>query len=117
MWRQNYAAPSRRTYRPTTQERGGMSLFPWNRSPYDRVEPDSLELIVQPGGALVDREWVVIERQRCAQQEETLRERAQEREAAARAATAEDEAKTTAQHETLKRELLQDLRDGGIIPS
>jgi hypothetical protein len=94
-----------------------MSLFPWSRSPYDPVPDEGLRMLVLPAGALVDAEWLEIERQRGAQQEEHIRARAKEREAAVRAAAAEAEADKAAEREQIKREVLADLRAAGILPS
>jgi hypothetical protein len=70
-------------------------------------------MVVMPGGALLDPQWLDVERERCRQQDESIRARAEQREAAARAATAEADAEKAA----LKRELLDELRGtGGSVP-
>jgi hypothetical protein len=91
-----------------------MNLFPWSRSPYDGPDPDDgPQMIVMPGGTLMDRQWLEVERERCRQQDESIRARAEEREAAVRAVTAEADAEKAA----LKRELLNELRGAaGIVP-
>jgi hypothetical protein len=91
-----------------------MSIFPWNRSPYHPPPDDSPQAVLLPSGALIEPEQLRIDRGLGRRQEEQIRARAEEREAAA----AEAEAEKEAQRETIKRELLDELRGaGGIAPS
>jgi hypothetical protein len=92
-----------------------MSIFPWSRSPYDGPDPDDgPRAVLLESGALAEPELLAVERELGRRQEEQLRARAEEREAAARAAVAEQ----AAERETIKREILQDLRGaGGVVPS
>jgi hypothetical protein len=83
--------------------------LPWER-PYDAPdEDDSPQMVVMPGGALVDPEWLQIERELARREDERIRARAEEREATFRAA----EAEKAAERDTLKREILEDLRGAG----
>jgi hypothetical protein len=68
-------------------------------------------MIVNPGsGALVDVEWDRAQLELNRQQDERIKARAEEREAAARAAVAE----RATELEQLKREVIAELRDTPI---
>jgi hypothetical protein len=85
-----------------------MNIFPWSRSPYDKpdLDDDGLRAVLLPSGALVEMEQLRIAQELARRQEEEIRARAEEREAAVAAAKAEKAA-----------QLLADVRDAGVLPS
>jgi hypothetical protein len=94
-----------------------VSLFPWSRSPYDWPDlDDGPRAVLLPSGALIEPEQLRINKELGRRQDAEIKARAEEREAAARAALAETEVEKATERETIKREVLDDLRDAGVLP-